>query len=367
MASEFLSEYYNNGGLNDVNSNVPIQPSSFTGPVKNEYIQVHSEQVHHHHHHRQNQNQNQNKPHKRRKMKHCWNYITNTWDHHTSSTSGHWIAKIFINEMIGTMLLFTIICVGSRMLGSSALSFSITQGSAIGAVAYLFYGEDFGGGNPVIAFLLCMLGQYRLKSKWIFLVQWLGQLVGGFLAMAGTYVLLNDLPGTNTFGTPFPNPSISRGAVFFGEFIGCFIIYFVILWGVCLENQRIKMSQKKMAMLMGNKFQQTCQGNQKGLYRLLPVHQADPGSFVIALTLVVIAVTMILLDLTGSSFNVLRWAIPRICLNDSISFNANHLIYYLLAPVIAGLLVSIPVYLRHKVWRKRLDKLDYTSSESSSL
>ena len=250
-------------------------------------------------------------------------------------------SRIVFMEFIQALWYNTIVGIGFRMLGNS-WSFGLLQGFAFTSMVCLFWYDDFGFANIFVTMGLCFSRQLRSKEYWIFFLHFIGQIIGTALAMAGVILVTNDLPGLQTFGAPTKSSIISETSAGFSEFVGSFLIGLVIFFCVFKWNDSVKMHFKEERERQEKK--------RKNRYYKTP-------TFAIGLGLAYTAVSIGFYDLTGSSFNFLRWAISRLCMGN-FDLNPHDALYYLVANFFgigfAGLVVYLAFYFKNKAELKFL-------------
>ena len=240
----------------------------------------------------------------------------------------HRMLRIFFISILEALWYETIVGVGFRMLGNS-WSFGLLQGFTFASMVGLLWYEDFGFANVFIAMGLCFMRQLRSREYWIFFIHLAGYLVGGSLAMAAVVLITNDLPGLQTFGTPTKSTLISETAAGFAEFTGTFLMALLVFLSVYLYNDSVKV-----------RHHDEYERQEK---RRIKRHHEMPY-FTVVLGLAYTALSIGFYDLTGSSFNFLRWAIPRLCMGH-FDVNPHDALYYLVANFIAIALAGVIVYL----------------------
>jgi glycerol uptake facilitator-like aquaporin len=236
--------------------------------------------------------------------------------------------RIVFIEFLTSLWYNTIVGIGFRMLGNS-WSFGLLQGFVFASMVGLFWYEDFGFANIFVAMGLCFMRQLRSREYWIFFLHLIGHLLGTTLAMAGIVLVTNDLPGLQTFGTPTKSTLISETAAGFAEFIGSFFVAFLIFVSVLMWNESVRVR-------FAEDYEKKEKKRQKRHYKM-------PG-FTIVLGLAYTALSIGFYDLTGSSFNFLRWAVPRLCMGR-FDLNPRDALYYLVANFIAVALAGAIAYL----------------------
>lgn len=246
--------------------------------------------------------------------------------------------RIFFMEFFQALWYNTIVGIGFRMVGNS-WSFGLLQGFAFTSMVGLFWYEDFGFANIFLTMGLCFMRQLRSREYWIFLIHLAGQLLGGLLAMAGIVLITNDLPGIQTFGTPTKSALITETSAGFSEFIGSFFVAILVFMSVSLWNEAVK------PRFSGERTTKE-KRRQKRHYNM--------PNFTIVLGLAYTALSIGFYDLTGSSFNFLRWALPRLCMGN-FNLNPHDALYYLVANFIAITLAGIIVFL-FMLYKRRVEK-----------
>lgn len=262
--------------------------------------------------------------------------------------------RIVLMEFLQSLWYNLIVGIGFRTLGNS-WSFGLLQGFAFTSMVGLFWNDDFGFSNIFITMGLCFTRQLRSKEYWIFFLHLTGQLLGGLLSMAGIVLITNDLPGLQTFGTPTKSSLISETSAGFSEFIGTFFVSLVIFFSVFRWNESFKFHYEDERLKQ--------EKNRKKRYYKIP-------DFTIVLGLAYTALSIGFYDLTGSSFNFLRWAIPRLCMGH-FDQNTHDALYYMVGNFVgvffATLIVYLSFYYKHVLERRFIKEIHSKGGPSSSL
>ena len=261
---------------------------------------------------------------------HSYQHRCDEW--HGEKSTHYRRFRIVFMEMLQAFWYNVLVGVGFRMLGNS-WSFGILQGFAFSSMVSLFWYEDSGFANFFVSMGLCFSRRLKSKEYWIFLLHLVGQLFGGALAMGIIALVTNDLPGLQTFGTPTKGSLISETAAGFSEFVGSFMASFAIFYfAFNLESVAAEASERDYGY------------GREGVLRY-------SASFALSY----VALSICFYDLTGSSFNFLRWALPRLCMGH-FDLNPHDALYYLVGHFFGVALalgvVSIMFYFRRRITSK---------------
>lgn len=246
--------------------------------------------------------------------------------------------NIFLLDMIAALYYNTIVGIGFRLVGNS-YGFGLLQGLTFTSMVGLFWNEDFGFGNTFIAVGLSLLRLFRSREYWISLLHVLGHLLGGALAMLGVFLVTDDLPGLQTFGTPTKSPLISETAAGFSEFIATFLFALLLFFAVFRYIEVVK------THYMGEKKIQ--EKRRRMRYGRVP-------DFALYLGLAFTAISICFYELTGSSLSVMRWVIPRLCMGN-FDLNTHDALYYIVGHFFGVLMAWLITYMSMR-WVKRLNR-----------